>query len=141
MTAKGKIILAYLLFPILGFPVYFLIANAIDSFLGEMQLLTWLLFEPSTELLKTALKDWMHSIPVMFGVFIGLLLPVHVVLGRLKRLTPGVFGGVVSAVMFIFSYAVGFSLNGVMANTLTVLLLAVLTCFFTRPRQMASGAP
>jgi hypothetical protein len=141
MTAKGKMILVYVFFPLLGFPVYFVIANAIDSLFGEMQLITWLLFEPLSLLLRTILNDWVHSIPVMFAVFLGLLLPVHAVLARLNRLTPARFGGAVSAVMFIFSQAAGFSLNGVMANTVTVMLLAVLTGFLTRPRQMVSGTP
>ena len=141
MSAKRKIILAYLFFPILGFPIYFVIANVIDSIFGEMQLLTWLLFEPLSLLLKITLKDWMHSIPVMFMVFIGLFLPVHLVLAMLNRLTPGLFSGIVSAVMFIFSYAVGFSVNAIMANTLTVMLLAVFTGVFSKPRRITSGIP
>lgn len=141
MTAKGKVILVYVFFPLLGFPVYFVVANAIDSLFGEMQLITWLLFEPLSLLLRTIRNDWVHSIPAMFAVFLGLLLPVHAVLARLNRLTPARFGGAVAAVMFIFSQAAGFSLNGVMANTVTVMLLAVLTGFLTRPRQMVSGTP
>jgi hypothetical protein len=141
MTTKRKTILAYVIFPVLGFPVYFVIANAIDSLFGEMQLIIWLLFEPFSGLLTTTLTDWVDSIPVMFAVFIGLFMPVHALLARLERLTTSLFSGTVSAAMFIFSHAVGFSLNGVMANTLTVMLLAMLTVYFTRPSQAASGTP
>jgi hypothetical protein len=139
MTAKAKTILSYLVLPVLGFPVYFVIANAIDSLFGEMQLIVRLLFEPAPELLTITLNDWVHSIPMMFAIFLGLFMPVHALLARLGRLTAGLFSSAVSAVMFMFSYAAGFSINGVMANTLTVMLLAALTVSFARSGRAASG--
>lgn len=139
MRAQRKTILAYVILPVLGFPVYFVIANAIDSLFGEMQLIVRLLFEPQG-VLGIILNDWVDSIPVMFAIFIGLFMPLHALLAGTGRLTAGLFSGVVSAVMFIFSFAVGFSFNGVLANTLTGMLLAVLTIYITGTGRTASRA-
>lgn len=94
MPAQGRAVLTYVFSLLFGYPLYFLVANTIDSLFGNGRLSLWLLFGSRSELLEIFSRDWAHSLPVMAAVLIGLVPPVHALLFR--------FGGVVSVLMCVF---------------------------------------
>jgi hypothetical protein len=140
VAVKRRTILAYVLSPVLGYPLYFLVANAIDSLFGDRRLVQWLLFDSRRELLEIFLDDWAHSLPAMLAVSLGLIMPVHALLARFGRLSIIRFGGLVSTIMLVASWVVGFSPNGIAVNTLTALLLAALVLAVSKSGRRGAAA-
>ena len=117
-----KTTLIYAVAPALFYPIYFLIANIIDTILGEQLLLNWWQFDSRTTLFEIFLHDWLQSLPVMFGIFYLLILPVRYLLSRFNShhlLT----SAIICTILFCaLSYLLGFRNQSLIVNSLSVLV-------------------
>lgn len=112
--------------PLLFYPVYFLVANIIDSVWGDQQLINWLYFDSRSVLLKTFLSDWVSSLPAMYAIFYLLIVPVDF-LSRKVLNSSILFVYVLSLVVVAGgSYFIGFRGYGLMINFIAVFFIITL---------------
>ena len=120
-----KTIVKYVLVPALFYPIYFIIANFIDSLFGNQHLIVWMQFESPSLLLNTFFKDWFSSLPTMFGIFYLLILPaifLNTKFGFNRVLTRMI---IPAALMCLFSYILGFGYLGIITNSLSVFMFVL----------------
>lgn len=119
----------YICLPILFYPVYFLVANLIDSLFGDQQLINWLYFDSWSVLLKTFFKDWLSSLSVMYMIFYLVILPMELLSRKIFN-TSMLFMYIASlAIVTVGSYIVGFKQFGLIINASTVFFIITLVCF------------
>lgn len=119
-----RVLLIYVIVPALFYPVYFAVANAADSLFGTRALLSWLAFESQSQLIKTFLKDWLAALPVMFGIFYLIILPVSYVM-RKKFTRHTLFSlGAWLLIAVLLSYLFGFRGTEIVVHGVAVLAFA-----------------
>ena len=124
-----KYLLYYICLPVLFYPTYFVVANTVDSIVGDQQLINWLYFDSRSVLLKTFFKDWLSALPKMFITFYLVILPI-------KFLSKKVFNSSRLAVYFSSlaiviggSYLLGFRELGLVINALAIFFVITLDYF------------
>ena len=112
--------------PLLFYPAYFLVANIIDSALGDQQLINWLLFDSRSLLLKIFFKDWFNSAPIMYIIFYLLILPLELFSRKFFNSSTLFVYFISLVVIAAGSYMTGFTGLALIINTLAVLSMIYL---------------
>ena len=124
-----KYFLYYICLPVLFYPVYFLVANSIDSLLGDQQLVNWLYFDSRLVLLKTFFKDWLSSLPVMYMIFYLLIIPIELLSRKIFNTSMPLVYIASLAIITGGSYIAGFRGHGLIINAFTVFFIITLYYF------------
>ena len=121
-----KYFIYYVCLPVLFYPVYFLVANLIDTLLGDQQLINWLYLDSRSALLKVFFKDWISSLPVMYLIFYLIIMPLEAIFGKIfKKSMLSVYIASLAIVTGV-AYTVGFRELGLLINTATVFFIITL---------------
>jgi hypothetical protein len=113
----------FLLLPLLFYPLYFLAVNIVDSIMGDQQLINWLYFDSKHKLLFTFINDWKSSLPVMYGVYLILVKPLHFLSSKLF------FGSfwleyiLAIIIVVLASYLFGFREISLVANSFAIVII------------------
>ncbi len=119
-----RLLLIYVIVPTLFYPVYFAVVNAADSLFGTQTLINWLAFDSQSPLIKTFLKDWLSALPVMFGIFYLIVLPVSYVT-CIKHTHHGAYSLLgCLLITVLLSYLLGFRGLEIVVNGVAVLAFA-----------------
>ena len=126
-----RLLLIYIIVPTLFYPVYFVVVNVADSLFGTQSLINWLAFESHSQLIKTFLKDWQAALPVMFGIFYLIVLPVSYVTGikYTRHIAHSLFGCLIITVLL--SYLFSFRGLEIVVNGVAILAFAGMYLMFT----------
>ncbi len=125
-----RLLLIYVIVPALFYPVYFAVVNAADSLFGTRTLINWLAFESQSQLINTFLKDWLAALPVMFGIFYLIVLPVsYVICIKYTRHSAYSLVGCL-VITVLLSYLLGFRGLEIVANGVAVLAFAGMYLMF-----------
>lgn len=119
-------LLFLLLLPLLFYPVYFIAVNVVDSIAGDQQLINWLLFDSRHILFFTFLEDWLHSLPVMYGLFFLVIKPVMLLSEKILKVATLAVIMIVGVIVFAVSGALGFGGVGIFVNVFATLLILTL---------------
>ncbi len=121
-----KYFIYYVCLPVLFYPVYFLVANIIDTLLGDQQLINWLYLDSRSALLKIFIKDWISSLPVMYLIFYLIIMPLEAIFGKIfkKSMLPVYIASL--AIVTGVTYTAGFRELGLLINTATVFFIITL---------------
>lgn len=114
--------------PVLFYPVYFTAANFIDTLFGGQQLINWLTFDSRSILLKTFVRDWLASFPVMYAILFLLILPVEFFSKKITE-APVLVIVLSMIIMAIISYAAGFGEAAIIINTTAVFFMVAIYYF------------
>ena len=123
-----RIVSVYVIVPALFYPVYFVVANIIDSLFGNQQLINWLEFDSHMLLLKTFFNDWLDAIPIMFLIFYILVIPVKILLSimPLKKGITLTHAIICAGILGLTSLFVEFGTLGVITNSISALFFVLL---------------
>ena len=111
--------------PLLYYPLYYFIVNLFDSFIGDQQLINWIIYDSRSLLLKMFFNDWVDSLLVSYMFFSFLLLPA---VYFLKKIGFYSFFNIVSflvVVSAIFLKTVGFNEIAIYESLIIVLIITV----------------
>ena len=126
-----KRLIYYIFLPTLFYPAYFLGANLIDSLIGDQQLINWMYFDSRSVLLKTFLKDWSDSLPVMYVIFFFLVKPLEIISGKFFNSSKLFVYIIATIIITVASYAIGFRELGLVINA-SVMILIVTFVYLSR---------
>jgi len=126
-----------LLLPLLFYPAYFSVTNIIDSAFGDQQLINWLTFGSRSLLLTVFFRDWVASLPVMYGILFIILLPIKYFLGYIGKYSLMLIMISSTLVAIVISVSVGFGLLATSSNTLSMTLIA--SIFYISPQFIRSN--
>ena len=118
----------YICLPLLFYPVYFSVANFVDSVFGDQQLINWLYFDSRSILIKTFISDWVQSLPVMYAILFLLLLPVEYISKKIAASSAPLFF-ISMAIIAVLSYFAGFREIGLLINTAAMLCITAVYYF------------
>lgn len=121
-----KVFLYYICLPVLFYPVYFLVANLIDSLFGDQQLINWLYFDSRSILLKTFFKDWLSSLPVMYLFFYLLIIPIELLSRKIFNTSKLLVYIASLAIITGGAYFAGFREMGLIINASAVFFMITL---------------
>ena len=121
-----KHFLIIIFLPMMIYPVYFIWVNAIDSLFGDQQLIYWLLFDSHYLLFTVTIGDWVHSLPIMYSLYIFVILPLYFILNFYKKYSFITLCLTCSFVILLTSLYLDFEGNGLVSNTLTMLTYTAL---------------
>lgn len=114
----------YILLPVLFYPVYFTVANMLDTVLGEQQLVNGFYFDSRLILLETFVTDWLQSLPVMYAIMFLVILPAESLVNRVTS-SQILLYMVVMLIIGALSYGVGFREVGLAINVMSILGMTV----------------
>lgn len=121
-----KLLFVYIIIPILIFPIYFVVANAVDSLFGSHNIINWLAFDSRTLLVKTFLNDWLEAFPVMFGIFYLIILPVNYFIRRISNWQITISAACCMGIIVLLSFLFGFRDAELIVHGITIFLLVEL---------------
>ena len=103
---KIALLTGLVFFPLLVYPVFFLISALADIFAGERSVIFLLTYETKTAFLRRVLADWWVALPGSYAVVLLMILPLHMLLDRLaltgvvpRLLSVALVGGVVASLI------------------------------------------
>lgn len=115
----------YFLIPVLFYPIYFIVANSVDSLVGNQQFMNWLQFESKTLLIKTILSDWVAALPIMFGLYYFMIVPVKLLAAKLNFKHPLIIALACVLLICVLSVILGFRNLGLITNGLSVFMFVL----------------
>jgi len=114
----------YLFLPLLFYPAYFSVTNIVDSALGDQQLINWLTFDSHSLFLKVFFRDWVASLPMMYGILLIILLPLKSFLAYIGKYSPALIIAASTLIAIVISIIVGFGWIATASNALSMILIA-----------------
>ena len=106
-----------------------MVANLIDSLLGDQQLVNWLYFDSRSVLRGVFFKDWLNALPVMYLIFYLLVMPVGLLSRKFFNASLLLVYIACIAIVAGCSYIAGFRELGLVINSLTVFFIITFDYF------------
>lgn len=112
--------------PLVFYPIYFATANLFDSLTGDQQLINWLVFDSRGDLFHVFLKDWFESLPIIYILYVSMLIPIRIILDYLAIKLLIVYCAIISVSGITIFILFGFPVYGVLVNTVALLLSSMI---------------